>query len=84
MTNDDTLSAIIDIVAQVTKRSPEDLVEQCDAHFSEELNMTSIQLFPILADIEERFDIDIDYSEFLAKATSINKSAAYITEKFSV
>jgi len=84
MNNDDILSAIIDIVAQAVKRSPDDLSKQCDADFSGELGMTSVQSFLILADIEERFDIDIDYSEFLAKATSINKSAAYITEKFSV
>ena len=84
MTNDDILSAIIDIVAQVTKRSPDDLAKQCDAHFSDELDMTSVQFFPILADIEEKFDIDIDYSEFLAKVTSINTCRAYLSEKFSV
>ena len=84
MTNDDTLSVIIDIVAQVTKRSPDDLSQQCDAHFSDELDMTSVQFFPILADIEECFDIDIDYSEFLAKVTSINTCTAYLTERFSV
>lgn len=78
MNHDDLAASIADIVSNVTKRPVEELVAQRDASFSADFGMTSIQMFPLISEIEERFGVDTDYAEFLNDAVSINTTATYV------
>lgn len=72
-------TTVIGIVAQCTKKDVSEIEKQKDARFKEDLSLTSMEYFPIIAELEEQLNIEVDYSDFLNKALTVNDCIRYVT-----
>ena len=69
---------VVKSVADAINKTTEEVAAQADASFSDDLGMTSVQIFPIISDLEDQLDADIDFASFLAQATSVNKTVDFV------
>ena len=74
----DTKDIVIEVVASTINKTAEELAAAADASFTEELGMSSIEIFPIISELEDQLDVEIDFAAFLSEATSVNATVAYI------
>ena len=72
-------STIVKTVADAIDKTAEEVEAQADANFSDDLGMTSVQIFPIISDLEDQLDTAIDFSAFIAEATSVNAAVDYVS-----
>jgi acyl carrier protein len=49
-----------------------------DTSFLEDLKATSVQFFPILAALEDEFDIEIQYQDFRREGKTVGEAIAFI------
>lgn len=68
------------VLAKLTSKTEEEILADIDLAFNEDYGLTSMEYFPLIAELEDRLDLEIDYSEFLTKALNVRSGAAYIYE----
>ncbi len=71
-------SAVVDLLAAITEKSTEEVTKHLDDNMHDSLGVTSVQLFPLLAGLEEKFDIEMDYAEFITNVKTANEGIAYV------
>ena len=73
-----TVDIIISEVAAATNKSTEEVAAVADSSFVDDLGMTSLEIFPLISKLEDEFDIEIDFADFLSKAGSVNAAVAFV------
>ena len=74
----DVKETVVKVVADTTSKSVEEVAAAADASYIDELGMTSIEIFPIISELEDQLDVEIDFAAFLSQATSVNATVAFI------
>ena len=73
---------IVDIyivtLAKILEKSKEDIMSGLDASFKDDFAMTSVEFFPLIAELEEALGFEIDYHDFLVNVHTINQGADYL------
>lgn len=49
-----------------------------DTNFLEDLKATSLQFFPIIAALEDEFDIEIQYQDFRREGKTVGEAIAFV------
>lgn len=68
------------ILSKLTSKTKEELLANPELKFNEDYKLTSLEYFPLIGELEDQLDLEIDYSEFLTKALSIKSGIDYICE----
>ena len=71
-------SAVLQAITSVTGKTAEELEAVADASFTDELDMTSVEFFPIISELEDALEIEIDFAGYLNNATSVNATVSYL------
>ena len=71
-------SAVLQAITNVTGKTAEELEAVADASFADELDMTSVEFFPIISELEDALEIEIDFAGYLNNATSVNATVSYL------
>ena len=69
----------VKLLAEITERSQEDVMGHLDDNMHDALGVTSVQLFPLLAGLEEELDIEMDYAEFITDVKTANEGIAFVS-----
>lgn len=69
-------------MAQVFEKTEEELSVNADADLLDELKATSQQYFPIIAALEEQFDIELQYQDFRREGRTINKAIEFVEDVY--
>ena len=77
------VGVFINIIAKILEKPKEDISSSLDASFRDDFAMTSVEFFPLIAELEEVFDFEIDYHDFLVNVHTINQGGDYIFEIIS-
>lgn len=70
--------AFATIISNILNKPKEEIQSNLDAKLKEDFNMTSLQYFPLISGLEEKFDIEVDYAGFLTKALTVNDGIDFI------
>ena len=73
-------SAVVELLAAVTEKSVEEVTAHLDDSMHDSLGVTSVQLFPLLAGLEEQFDVEMDYAEFITNVKTAREGIAYVSK----
>lgn len=73
----------VSILSKLTSKTKEELLANTELTFSEDYKLTSLEYFPLIGELEDQLDLEIDYSEFLTKALSIKSGVDYICDTMS-
>lgn len=73
-------SAVVELLAAVTEKSAEEVTAHLDNSMHDSLGVTSVQLFPLLAGLEEQFDVEMDYAEFITNVKTAREGIAYVSK----
>lgn len=69
---------VLKVTEEATGKSEEELEANLDADLNDDLKLTSLEYFPILSGLEDTYDVDIDYADFLTKVKTLNQAIAYV------
>lgn len=69
---------VLNAASAATGKGTEELEANLDKDMSTDLGLTSLEYFPILSQLEDTYDIDIDYSDFLTKVKTLNQAVSYM------
>jgi len=69
-----------DVISKILEKNKDEILLNLDAKFKEDLNMTSLEYFPLIGTLEEKFDIEIDYHDFLTNALTSNDGIDFVLE----
>lgn len=78
MEREQVLNIFADILAEVIARPREEIIANPNAKFSDDLGMTSVEYFPLICTLEEKLNVDVDFSEFLMSAHSLNEGTDFM------
>ena len=73
-------AAFVELLAAITEKSAEEVTEHLEDNMHDSLGVTSVQLFPLLAGLEEQFDIELDYAEFITDVKTAKEGIAYVSK----
>jgi len=68
----------VDVISNVLKKPKEEILSNLDAKFKDDFKMTSLQYFPLISQMEEKFDIEMDYSAFLRNVRTVNEGVDFM------
>jgi len=70
----------VDVISAILDTPKEEILSNLNAKFNDDFNMTSLEYFPLIGKLEEEFDIDIDYHDFLTNAQTANDGIDLVLE----
>ena len=70
----------VSVLAQIIEKPEAEVAANPGASFKEDYGMTSLQYFPLISEMEEKFDIEMDYSGFLLKALTVQDGIDFVYE----
>ena len=68
----------VTIIANILNKTEDEMLAKLDAKFKEDFEMTSLQYFPLISELEDKLDIEVDYSDFLTRALTVNDGVDFI------
>lgn len=77
-TTQEIQSIVTTKVAEVIGSTPEEVAAAPEASLIGDLGMTSIQIFPLISELEDQLDVEIDFAEFLTKAKTVGGTVEFI------
>ena len=78
MTDAQIKDIVVAAVAQASDRTVEEVEASADAAFFADLGMTSIQVFPLISELEDQLDVEIDFADFLTQAKTVNQTVTFV------
>ena len=71
---------VIELLATVTERDVAEIVANLNASLTEDFHLSSLQYFPLLGGLEDRLNIELDYSGFLTDVHTVNEAIDYVAK----
>ena len=72
--------AVIELLATVTERDVAEIATNLNASLTEDFHLSSLQYFPLLGGLEDRLNIELDYSGFLTDVHTVNEAIDYVAK----
>lgn len=69
---------VVGQLAIIANKAPEDLRNNLGWNLSEDLNMTSVQLYPLISSLEDELDVELPFYEFVNQAETISAAIDYV------
>lgn len=79
MTKDEIAELVIAEVADVFSLDKNYVAEHPDLNFRTDLGATSLQYFPLITELEEKLDIEMESHAFQSKAATVEAAIQYVT-----
>ena len=73
----DTRQIVYEVIAEALEKTPEEVEELADASFADDLAMTSMQYFPVIAQLEERLGVEVGFADFIDQAHTANEAVSF-------
>ena len=70
-------------ISDIFMQDKEYIASHHDLNFRKDLNASSIQYYPLITDLEELLDIDIDAHDFQYKSFTIGDAVEFLTELYT-
>lgn len=67
------------LLTEITEKPEEEVMSHLEDNMHDALGVTSVQLFPLLAGLEEELDIEMDYAEFITDVKTANEGITYVS-----
>lgn len=74
-----TRHAVAQELAGIVGKTAEELETAPTQSFADDLGMTSINYFLLIAALEERLGVSLDYGEFITAADTLEHASEYLT-----
>ena len=71
---------VIELLATVTERDVAEIAANLNASLTEDFHLSSLQYFPLLGGLEDRLNIELDYSGFLTDVHTVNEAIDYVAK----
>ncbi len=78
---EDVTKTYLGILEKILEVKEGELASKLDERMIEDLGMTSMQIFPLIGELVDQFDIDIDYAEFLNNVHTINEGVDLVMKQ---
>ncbi len=75
-------STMLTAITKVFSVEKDYLENNLDLRFVEDMNATSIQLFPIISALEDELDIEIQYQDFRRNGKSIQEAIDFVKDEY--
>lgn len=72
--------AVIELIAVVKEKTAVEISANLDASFEKDYQFTSLEYFPLLSGLEEKFDIELDYAAFLTDIHTIREAIDFVAK----
>ena len=73
----DIRHVVIGIIAETLDITPGEVDAKADASFTDDLEMTSMQYFPIISALEEALGVPVDFADFIDQAHTANEAVSF-------
>lgn len=73
-------NTFINLLAESAGKDVATVEANLDSNMHDALGVTSVELFPLLAGLEETFDIELDYAGFITDVTTANEGIDYVVK----
>lgn len=78
MTREEVKKVVYESIADAFMLEESEIFAHSDWNFRTDLNATSLQYFPLISDIEERLDIELEAHEFQWVAKTIEQAVDFV------
>ena len=75
--------AVIENVADIFMKSQEEIEANMDASYIADFAATSLDTFPLVSELEDRFDVELELHEFQASVGTPNETVGYVLAKIA-
>lgn len=82
-TREQIAEVVAESMADIFMMDKQDILNRPELDFRVDLNANSIQYFPLISDIEERLDIELEGHEFQWVAKTFSMAVDFVYEAYS-
>ena len=75
--------AVIENVADIFMKSQEEIAANMDVNYLSDFAATSLDIYPLVSEFEDRFDVELEFHEFQATARTPNETVDYLLGKIA-
>lgn len=83
MTGDEIRKVTLDSMSKVLGFSKEVLENSMDKDLIKDFKATSQQFFPVIAALEDEFDLELQYQDFRRNGRTLNEVIKYVTQIYT-
>ena len=77
-TREQVTETFVNTLSTILEKPAEEIRANLGASFKEDYGMTSLQYFPLIGEMEDVFDVEMDYSGFLMNAKTVQEGIDFV------